>query len=139
MQKTRLLNEGLTKDTNGHMNDTAVGGNYAGLNAQASTFARSTLVELIGRPHLDVFHRKRFIPQNIVLHIKLILSLNDFVCKSSTPGQRAQQENYKLVIDSANLIIRTKKLTSKAHKALINLLVSQNIMHHLSRVQIKHL
>ena len=49
------------------------------------------------------------------------------------------QENYKLVIQSANLIIRTKKLTSTAHKALMDVLVLQNIMHHLSRVQMKHL
>ena len=31
------------------------------------------------------------------------------------------------------------KLTSTAHTALIDLLVSQNIMHHLSRVLMKHL
>ena len=56
VQQTRLLSEGWTKDISGHMNVTAVGGNNAGLNARAATFARSTLVELIGRPQLDVFH-----------------------------------------------------------------------------------
>ena len=71
--------------------------------------------------------------------MKLIPSPNDFVCKSEAPGQGAKQENYKLVIQSANLIIRNKKLTSTAHKALMDLLVSQNMVHHLSRVQMKHL
>ena len=40
--------------------------------------------------------------------MKLIPSPNYFVCKSAAPVANAQQENYKLVIQSANLIIRTK-------------------------------
>ena len=56
VQDTRLLCEGWTKQTSGHMNVIAVGGNNAGWNARAATFARSTLVELICRFHLDVFH-----------------------------------------------------------------------------------
>ena len=71
--------------------------------------------------------------------MKLISSPNDFVCKSAAPAANAQQENYKLVIQRFNLIIRTKKLTSTAHKALIYLLLTQNMVHHLLRVQIKHL
>ena len=98
VQETLLLSEGWTKDTSGHMNVTAVGGNNAGLNARAATFVRSTLVKLIGRPHLYVFHQERLIPPNIDFHIKLIPSRNDFVCKSAAPGQGAEQEYYKLVI-----------------------------------------
>ena len=56
IQETRLLREGSTKETSGHLTVTAVGGNNAGLNARAVTVARSTLVKLIGRLHLDVFH-----------------------------------------------------------------------------------
>ena len=132
--KTRLLSEGWTKDTSEHMNVTAVGGNNAGFNARAATFAKSSLVKLISRAYLDVFHQARLIPRNIDLHIKLISSPNDFVCKSAVPGQGAKQENYKLVFQKANLIICTKKLTSTAHEALMDLLVSQNIVHHLLRV-----
>ena len=133
-QEIRLLSEIWTNDTSGHMNVTAVNWNNAGLNARAATFARSTLVELIGPPHLDVFHQECLILPNINLHIKLIPSPNDFVCKSAAPAANAQQENYKLVIQSAYLIIRTKKLTSTAHKALLDLLLTQNMVHHLSRV-----
>ena len=121
------------------MNVTAVGGNNAGLNARAAIFAKSTLVELIGRHHLDVFHQERLIPPNIDLHMILILSPNDFVCKSAAPAENAQQENYKMVIQSANLIICTKKLTTTAYKALMDILLTQNMVHHISRVQIKHL
>ena len=80
------------------MNVSAVGGNNAGLNACAATFARNTLVELIGRPHLDVFHQERLILPNIDLHIKLIPSPNDYVCKSAAPVANVRQANYKLVI-----------------------------------------
>ena len=71
------------------MNVTAVNENNAGLNTRAATFARSTLIELIGRSHLDVFHQKRLIPLNIDLHMKLIPSPNDFVCKSAAPLENA--------------------------------------------------
>ena len=71
--------------------------------------------------------------------MKLMPSPNNSVCKSEEPGQGDQQENYKLVIQSVNFIIRIKKLTSKAHGALMDLLVQQNMQHHLSHVQIKHL
>ena len=80
------------------MNVTAVGGNNAGFSARAAIFARSTPVELIGRPHLHVYHKERLITPNIDLHMKLIQSPNDFVCKSAAPAANAQQENYKLVI-----------------------------------------
>ena len=121
------------------MNVTAVARTNAGLKARATTFARNTLVELIGRSHLDVFNQERLIPPNIDLHIKFISSPHDFLCKSAAPAANAQQENYKMVIQSANLIIRTKKLTSTANKALMDLLLTQNMVHHLSRVQMKHL
>ena len=116
------------------MNVTAVNGNNAGLKARAATFARSILAELIDRFYLDVFYQERLIFLNIDLHMKLIPSANDFVCTSAAPFGNAKQENYKLVIKSANLIIRTKKLTSTTHKARIDLLVSQNMVHPLSSV-----
>ena len=47
-----------------------VGRNNAGLNARAAIFARSTVVELIGRLHVYVFHQERLIPDNIDLYLK---------------------------------------------------------------------
>ena len=115
IQKTRLLSVGWTKDTSGHMGVTAVGGNNADLNTRATKFARTAVVELIGCFHLDVFQQERLIPPNIDLNMRLIPSPNDFVCKSVAPAQGCQEENYKFVIQKANLIIGTKKLTSTAH------------------------
>ena len=70
--------------------------------------------------------------------MKLVHSQNNFVCKSVAPGQGAQLENYKLVIQSVNLIIRSIKLTNAAHGALMDFLVQQNMLHYISLVQMKH-
>ena len=66
-------------------------------------------------------------------------SPNNFVCKSAAPSGNAAQENFKLVILSANLIIHTKQLTSTARKEHIELLQLQNMWYHLTRVKMKHL
>ena len=63
------------------------------------------------------FIPKRLIPPKIDLHMQVIPSPNNCVCKSPAPAQNAQQENYKLIFQSVNLIIRTKQLTSTAHGA----------------------
>ena len=114
-------------------------GRPAVLNARVATFAKITVVELIGRPHLDVFNQKTPYSSKHKFYMKLMPYPNNFVCKSSAPGQGSQQDNYKLVIQRVNHIIYTKKLTSTAHGALMDLLVHQNMRHHLSRVLIKQL
>ena len=121
------------------MDVTAFGENIADLNARAATVARSTVVELINRPYLDVFNLDLLIPQNIDLLMKLMPFSNNLVFKSATPGQVAQKENYKLVIYCVNLNIRTKMLIITAHGALMDLLVKHKIQHYLSCVQMKHL
>ena len=136
VQETCRLSEGWTRVISGHMNVIAVGGNNDGLNVLAAIFARSTLVELINRSHLDFFHQKRLIPTNIDFHKKLIPSPNDFVCRSAAPVANAQEENFKLVIQSCNFIIQTMKRTSTAHKALMDFFLTQNMVHHLLRVEI---
>ena len=42
----------------------------AGLNTRAVTFVTNTMVELVDRPHLDVFHQDRLIPPGRDLHMK---------------------------------------------------------------------
>ena len=99
------------------MGVTEVAGANAGLNTRAVTFATSTVVELVGRPHLDVFNQDRLIPPASDLHMKLIPAADSFVCKSAAPGAGAVQQNYKMVIQRVDLIIHTKQLTSTAQKA----------------------
>ena len=119
------------------MGVTAVGKNNAGLNASASTFAKSTVVELIGRPYINVFHLDRLIFLNIDFYITLMPFPNNFVCQSAAFAANTALKNYKLVIHSINLIILTKQLTSTALKAHIKLIQLQNMRHYYSRVQIK--
>ena len=71
--------------------------------------------------------------------MKLMRSSNNFVCKPAAPTQNAQQINYKLAIQSVNLIIRTKELISRVIGALMDLLILHNMRHHLSRVSMKNL
>ena len=68
-QNTRLLCKSWTKHSSGNMGVTEVSGTNAGLNTRAVTFATSTVVELDGRPHLDVFHQDPLIPLGIDLHM----------------------------------------------------------------------
>ena len=138
-QETRLQFEGWTKDSSRNMGVTEVAGANAGLNTRAVTFATSTVVKLVGRPHLDVFHQDLIIPPAIDLHMKLIPAADSFVCKSAAPGAGAAQQNYKMAIQRVNLIIHIKQLTSTAQKAHNELLQVQNMRTHYSRVQVKHL
>ena len=138
-QDTRLLCEGWTKDSSGNMGVTEVADANAGLNTRAVTFATSTVVELVGRPHLDVFHQDRLIPPGIDLIMKLIPAADSFVCKLAAPAAGAAQQNYKMAIQRVNLISYTKQLTSTPQKAHMELLQVQNMRTHYSRVQVKQL
>ena len=77
----------------------AIGGNNAVKHARVATFAKSSVVELMGRPYFNVLYQKRFIPQNINLYIKLVLFSNNFMCKLTKPCQNAQQKNFKRYLE----------------------------------------
>ena len=79
-------------------------------------FALRKTVELVSRPHAVVFHQDRLIPPGVDLHMKLIPAANNFVCKSADPGNQ-QQENIKVKILHAVLVIHTKQLTDVAELA----------------------
>ena len=121
------------------MDVTDVTGANVGLRTRAARFARSTVVELIGRPHLDVFHQDRLIPPGVDVHLKLIPAANNFVCNSAAPGQNAVQQNFKPVIQFASLIVHTKQLTSEAELAHRALLREKVMRLPYTRVQVKHL
>ena len=54
-QQTRLLTEGWVRDTANQLAVTAANGDNRGLATRATMFAESKTVELVGRPHGDVF------------------------------------------------------------------------------------
>ena len=98
-QNTRLLCEGLTKDTAEQMNVTDVTEANIGLCTRVGRFARSNVVKLIGRLNLDVFQQDRLIPPRVDVHLRLIPEAKNFVFKSVAAKQGgAAQQNYKAVI-----------------------------------------
>lgn len=74
------------------MNIIVVDWNNASLNAHAATFAKRTMVKLIGRPYLNVFNLE-LIFFKTDFYMKLIFFRQQFVSISAAQNQVAQQEN----------------------------------------------
>ena len=98
-QTTRLLSEGRAKVTAEQMAVTDYAGANTGLRNRATRFAANAVIELVNRPHLDIFHQSLIIPPGISLRIKLLHSANQFVCICTPPAcQNAVQVQFKVVI-----------------------------------------
>lgn len=140
-QKTRLLAEGWVKDTEGKLGERVVAdnGENAGLVARAKMWKNSKVVELVGRPHVDLFHQNRLIPPGIDLHMKLIPASDAFAIISAAPAGNAAQEQYKMEIVYAALVIHTKQLTSHLELAHRRLHEAKPMLLPYARVQVKHL
>ena len=139
VQKNRLLTEGWRKDTAGQMAVTDLAGANIGLKDRATGSATSTLMNFVGRPHLDIFHQGRLIPPNVTLRIKLIPSSNQFVCISAPPAGQAVQEQFKVVIQNVTFMMRIKKLADSAHLAIIKTMLTKTVKLPYTKVQVKHL
>ena len=138
-QETRLLTEGCIRDTANQMTVTAANGDNRGLATRVTMFAESKTVELVGRPHVDVFQQDRLILPGVDLHMKLVSAANNFVCKSAEPGNGVNQENFKVKILYAALVIHTKQLTDVDELAHRELFLTRNMKLPYTRVQVKHL
>ena len=101
-------------------------------------FAESKTVELVNRPHVDLFQQDHLIPPYVDLHMTLMPAANNFVCNSVDPGNQAQ-ENFKVKILHAELVIHTKQLTDVAGLAQRELLLLMNMKLPYTRVQMKKL
>ena len=123
-QESRMLCEGWIRDKTGRMDVFAADGENTWLKDRAAMFAQSKVVELVGRPHVDVFQQDRLIPPGIDLHIKLVPAANNFICKSAAPANNGAQENFKMKIEYAALVIHTKQLTDVAELAHRELLLT---------------
>ena len=82
------------------------------LTARPACVAKSHVVSLIGRPHLDLLHQEKLIPANIDLKLKLLPNTCAFLLKTAAPAQWDHpQVNYKVKIMVARLFIRTKNIS----------------------------
>ena len=78
--KMRLICEGFVKDTPGKRDDgKAKTGANDGLKTRAAQFAKSAIVKLVGRPHLDLFHVDKLIPPNCDIMLRFVPAKSAFV------------------------------------------------------------
>jgi len=125
------------KDTAGQMGDTrATGGGNAGLAARTAFFTESKEVELVGRPHLDIFHQEKAIPSNCSLKIRLIPNTDAFILKSE-PVQ--DQLKYQMHITEVRFVVRTLEVSHALAIAHEQMLQKMNARFPIRRVTMKHL
>ena len=93
-----------SKDTARHMDD--LGDNNAGLVARRNMTGTSKTVQLIMKPHCDIFFQKRFILNSVDLKLKLIRNSDSLVLMA------AQNSNFKLKIENASFFVRKLKINN---------------------------
>jgi len=134
VQKTRLLSEGWVKDLAGHMDVANPAGANTGLAAREDSWDEGATVELVGRPHVDVFQQNRLIPPGVDLHMKLVPASDAFFIMSNV-----NNNNFKLVIQNVMLTVHKKELTSEADLAHRELNRERSMKLPYTRVQMKTL
>ena len=90
---------------------------------------------MIGRPHLDLFQQDKLVPPGININYRLHPAADSFVIKS--PDNDDVQ--YRLVIETVELIMRTKQLAESCEVAHRELVRNQNMRLPMTRVLLKHL
>lgn len=111
--ESQLQLGGWYKDTAGQLDTftcTAASANV-GLANRARLFTRGAQVELIGRPHSDLFQQPRAIPSNVPMKVKFVPSRDSFALVTPAPAGGAAQELYKLVIVQMRLFIHTYEVS----------------------------
>ena len=131
VKKTRLLTEGWHQDKPGAEIEETDPANNAGLVARKDYCAASPKVEMVGRPHLDLFHQDKLIPPGVDLALKLLPADNAFALIS-------HDIKPKIKIHDVTFIVRTKQLTESAELAHRELVLQQNYRLPFTRVQMKH-
>ena len=108
---TRLLAEGRKKDLATRCEVPNPAGANKGLTARTAWFARSRVVTVIGRSHVDFFPEEKLNPANIHLKLKLIPNTSAYYLKKIAQDHEHPQVNYKVKIMEARLWIRTKHIS----------------------------
>ena len=141
-QASHLTSSIWKKDTAGQMNLLVSIGNPAlnlGLKERTLMFLASNEVEMIGRPHADLFHQPKCIPQNCSLKLKLTPTRDEFRLITPLPEGEAAQVQYRVVITEARLCIRTLQVSPATVMAHEQVLMTTNMRFPIRRVTMKHL
>ena len=137
-QENMLESQGWARDTAEKMNVYEPSGAAAtneGAKKRAGRFLGGKTVQLIGRPHLDIFHQALYLPSGVSLKMKFNPSKDTFIL--SQPGAGAIA--YKMRISEIKLVIKTVEVTPAIALAHEQTLMKANMRLPLTRVTLKHL
>ena len=122
------------------MSVTDVAGANAGLKERETWFNQGRSVELVGRPHVDVFQQDRLLLPNVNMNLKLIPSSNEFFVKNAAPGQNGVQEKFKVVIEKVKFKVVMKELFPEVELAHLKALEGgARMLLPIQRSNLKHL
>ena len=135
-QNTVLESAIWNKDTPGNFANfhTANNSPNSGLVSHATFFRQSAEVEMMGRPHCDIFQSRNAIPPDISLRLRLIPSTDEFllVCPNGGPNYRFQIIDIRFCVyclEGSNQLIL-------AHNQALS---SANVRIPLKKIAMKHL
>ena len=102
---------------------------------RAAKFAEGQVVEMVGRPFLDLFQQDKLLLPGVNIAYRLTPAADGFVIKS--PDNDNTQ--YRLQIETVELIMRSKQLTEATELAHRSIVQKQNMRLPFTKVQLKHL
>ena len=135
VQNTRLQCACWLRDTAGHLDSRTQDGKNGGYNMHAATFVRVRVVQMITRPNLDLFQHDKLLPPGVNIAYRLMPTADHFVIKAPDNDNTP----YRLVIETVELIMRTKQLSEAAEVAHRTLVQKNNMGLPYTRVLLKHL
>ncbi len=134
---TQLQNAIWYKDTAGHMQDFNVNNaaTNIGFKNRAALFAESHEVEMVGRPHCDLFNVGVTMPSRCNLKLRLHLNKDSLVLKCLD----GDAEQYKITITEARFMVPTEEVSAELAAKIEHGLQIQNIHIPMKRVTMKTL
>ncbi|KAK7096804.1 hypothetical protein V1264_003867 [Littorina saxatilis] len=109
-KNTRLQNSLWYKDTKGHLE--AAHNHNRGLQSRRRRVAESCVVELYGRPHLDLFQQDKLFVNGVALKMKLVRSRDAFCLHSNADGVA-----FKVKLVDVSLFVRKVKVAPSVQMA----------------------
>lgn len=131
------------KDTPGAMESLISNGDHVenvGLSSRANFFANGAEVEMLGRPHSEIFHQGRALPQNCKVKIKFNRSKDSFLLMSGAAVTDANpQVEYRMKIVDARMFIMSFEMEASTILTHEQMLQKQNMRFPLRYVTLKTL
>ena len=112
-------------------------GTNAGLKARGTIFNGSTEVEMMGRPHCDIFMQDKAIVPSCKLTMRFIPARDNFVLMSIAPVGQAAQVAYKLKIMDLRLYLHVLEISNSLGVAIEKMMEKVNARYILNKNTMK--